>query len=69
MEQLTPKEKAVELYHKIFTNWHTNKDHDSIIASAIIHLNGLIDYCKTWGDIALDDIKEFEEIITELEKM
>jgi hypothetical protein len=36
---------------------------------AIISLKDKIEYCKTWGDMALDDIKEFEEIIKEIEKL
>jgi hypothetical protein len=65
---MTPKEKAIELNEKFMLM--INGGHKiSFKKHAIIAVNEMIKYAERWGDMALDDIIEFEEIKKEIEKL
>lgn len=78
---MTPaQEKAKELVYKfrpLVTTWDCYWDvprgEYEVIKDAkqcaIICVEEIIKYAKRWGDMADQDIKEFQEVITEINKL
>jgi hypothetical protein len=61
MNNLTAKEKAAKELIDIFLPFSHYPDH-----CAIVVLDKLIEYAKTFGDITESDIREFEEVKHEI---
>lgn len=71
---MTPKEKAIELvetYKKIDAIYNNAELGNNVFAidCAIIAVDEVIKYAQRWGDLAQDDIKEFEEVKKELNEL
>ena len=64
---MTPKEKAEEFVDKF--NLPSGLMTIERINCASILVNELIKYAETFGDMAMLDLREFEEIKAELEKL
>jgi len=70
------KEKATQLFNKfcyaIGTDRTDSGYYTNIIYAkqcALIAVDEIIEYAERWGDMADDDIKEFEDVKTEIEKL
>jgi len=69
------KEKATELVDKyldvceVFQYETKYMTVDMAKDSAKIHINGLIEYAKTFGDVTDLDIKEFNEVLKEIDNI
>jgi hypothetical protein len=61
MNNLTATEKAAKELIDIFLPFSNYPDH-----CAIVVLDRLIEYAKTFGDITESDIREFEEVKHEI---
>lgn len=75
----TPKEKAEELIQKFKKYAYSNASLNSDLFYRVLTYNAtqcalmavdeVIKYAKLWGDMADDDVKEFEKVKQELEKL
>ena len=69
------KEKAKEIVDKMLSKSPNIQDGisriDIIYAKlcAKIHINGLVEYAKTFGDVTDLDIKEFNEVLKEIDNI
>ena len=64
---MTSKEKAKELYKKyefVYIQNYTSKH--EVKECALIAVDEIIKYAERWGDMAEDDIKEFEDLKKEI---
>ena len=70
---MTPKETAYLIYDKIANVTDgLNKYpmcHDTAKQCALIAVDEVIKYAKRWGDMADDDIREFEQVKEEINKL
>lgn len=77
---MTPKEKAIELVNKFsplvmtwdYSNDDIREDECILIDAkkcALIAVDEVIKYAQRWGDLAQDDIKEFEQVKKELNEL
>ena len=65
------KEKAKELVYKFMQYTPADEELELHYAKecAKIHINGLIEYAKTFGDVTDLDIKEFKEVLKEIDNI
>ena len=77
---MTPKEKAEELVNEMFyvdsdivterSNLELpNMQYIYAKRCALIAVDEVIEYIKRWGDLADDDIREFEDVKEEINKL
>ena len=68
--KIEAKEKAKEIFEKFY---YANQPYTFEIKVAKelakIHINGLIEYAKTFGDVTDLDIKEFNEVLKEIDNI
>ena len=73
---MTPKEKAIELIYKFKFNPNLINEFgnqslfdEEAKQCALIAVDEVIRYAKRWGDMADDDIREFEQVKEEINKI
>lgn len=66
---MTPKEKAEELVWYFGKSIGANMSYQQAKDCATKSVDEVIKYAQRWGDMAVDDIKEFEELKKEIENL